>query len=128
MIINIVIIGLIIAIVLIVASIAMLRVKKLHEVRDNDVSLGDNTAMGKENKLYIGNLHYRIRGRDLYEMFEEFGPIKHVKLVKDHKTGRSKGYGFVSFESKNTAERALNMHGTDLRGRAMVVRVAKDRV
>ena len=45
--------------------------------------------------MYFGNLNYRIKERDLERVLANYGNIISVKIVKDHNTGKSKGFGFV---------------------------------
>lgn len=77
------------------------------------------------NQIYVGNLPYRVNEYDLKKFFEKFGQVIDARVVKHNKTGRSKGYAFVTFSDAKMAKRALTMHGKDLRGRTMVVRIAK---
>lgn len=46
--------------------------------------------------IYVGNLSYRISEEELKEVFEQFGVVDSVKIVRDRDTGRSKGYAFLS--------------------------------
>lgn len=83
---------------------------------------------GVENaQVYVGNLSYRVHERDLRQCFEKYGTIAHLKVVKDRDTGRSKGFGFVTFETFDQAKKALVVHGEPLFGRNLVVRLAKPR-
>lgn len=81
----------------------------------------------QNSQVYVGNLSYRVRERELRNFFGEFGDIAYIKLVKDRRTGRSKGFGFVTFETSDQAEAALSAHGKDISGRNIVVRVAKEK-
>lgn len=47
-------------------------------------------------KIFVGGLAWRTRNEGLRSFFQQFGEITHVNVVCDSKTGRSKGYGFVS--------------------------------
>lgn len=77
------------------------------------------------HRIYVGNLHYRIKEKDLLSAFTEFGLIKDVKIIKNRKTGRSKGFAFITFAEVQQANNALVMHGKDMQGRTLVVRIAK---
>ena len=79
------------------------------------------------DQIYVGNLPYRIQENDLHGYFSRFGPIETIKIVRNFRTGRSKGYAFVTYESAKQAVKALAAHGKDLHGRSMVVRIAKPR-
>jgi cold-inducible RNA-binding protein len=84
-------------------------------------------AGGDSLQLYVGNLSYRVHERDLRRYFEEYGEIKHLKVVKDRETRRSKGFGFVTFANSKGANAALKAHGQAMSGRNLVVRFAKPR-
>lgn len=43
--------------------------------------------------------------RDLREIFERYGRVDSVKIIMDHGTGRSRGFGFVNFEDRTDATR-----------------------
>ena len=79
------------------------------------------------DQIYVGNLSYHVVESDLREYFSRFGTIKVIKIVKHSRTGRSKGYAFVTYTSPKQAVEALNAHGKDLQGRSLVVRIAKSR-
>lgn len=78
-------------------------------------------------QIYIGNLHYRIRENDLQEYFGRFGSIKDLYIVKNRQNGRSKGYGFVTFDYEEDADKALDAHGELMNGRNLVVRIARQK-
>ena len=76
-------------------------------------------------QVYIGNLPYRIDENDLKGYFSKYGAVQTVKVVRNFKTGQSKGYAFVTYASAKQASSALDAHGDELQGRSMVVRIAK---
>lgn len=47
-------------------------------------------------KLYVGSLHFNITEDMLRGIFEPFGRVDEIILMKDHDTGRSKGFGFIT--------------------------------
>ena len=79
-------------------------------------------------KLYVGNLKYAIGTADLERIFGEFGTITDAIVIMDRQTGRSKGFGFVTFESDEDAQRAIDaVNGSEIDGRPVTVNVAKPR-
>lgn len=84
-------------------------------------------ASGDQAQLYVGNLAYRVHERDLRKLFSTYGDISSIRVVKDRRSGRSKGFGFVTFASAKSANRALAAHGESFMGRNLVVRIAKPR-
>ncbi|XP_030012127.1 nucleolysin TIAR [Sphaeramia orbicularis] len=68
--------------------------------------------------VFVGDLSPEITTEDVKAAFAPFGKISDARVVKDMTTGKSKGYGFVSFYNKLDAENAiLNMGGQWLGGR-----------
>ena len=82
---------------------------------------------GNNDQIYVGNLSYHLMEDDLHQYFSRFGVIETVKIVRNFRTGRSKGYAFVTYISSKQAIKALDAHGKDLQGRSLVVRIAKSR-
>lgn len=73
-------------------------------------------------RLYVGSLHFNITEDMLRGIFEPFGSIQTITLMMDYETGRSKGYGFVTYEKSEDAKKALEqMNGFELAGRPMKV-------
>lgn len=59
------------------------------------------------SKLFVGGLSYDTNETVLKEAFEQHGELIEVKVICDHKSGKSKGYGFVQFSSETAAGKAL---------------------
>lgn len=57
--------------------------------------------------LYVANLSYRATGRDLESHFGQFGSITSARVIQDRDTGRSKGFGYVTFGDEASAVRAM---------------------
>ena len=57
--------------------------------------------------IYIGNLPHDIYEDELLEMFEEYGAVKSVKIIKDRFTKKSRGYAFVKMDDKDAALKAI---------------------
>src|SRR5579862_9185786 len=82
--------------------------------------------MGK--KLFVGGLSWDTDDQGLRAAFAQFGEIVEAKVVTDRDTGRSRGFGFVSYTDEAAAESARNkMNGQTLDGRAIKVDVANER-
>lgn len=78
-------------------------------------------------KLFVGNLPFKLKTQDLQKMFEEFGAVQDAVIITDRESGRSKGFGFVTFEDDGSAKDALSLDGKELEGRPIRVNVAKER-
>nr|XP_020481374.1 RNA-binding protein 39-like [Labrus bergylta] len=73
-------------------------------------------------RLYVGSLHFNITEEMLRGIFEPFGRIESIQLMMDSETGRSKGYGFITFSDAECAKKALDqLNGFELAGRPMKV-------
>lgn len=76
--------------------------------------------------IYVGNLSYKLNEDDLKQVFEEYGEITSVKIIKDKYSGRSKGFAFVEMADDDEAKSAINeLNGTELDSRKIVVNEAR---
>ncbi len=79
-------------------------------------------------KLFVGNLSWNTRDEQLFEAFAQFGEVSEAKVITDRDTGRSRGFGFVTFEDDEAGDKAMQaMHGSDLDGRPLRVNEAQER-
>ena len=77
-------------------------------------------------KVYVGNLPYSFDDAKLKDFFSSYGEITEAVIIKDKFSGRSKGFGFVTFADKTAAEKAVSeMDGKEIDGRAIKVNEAK---
>ncbi len=84
----------------------------------------------KENRMniYVGNLADDVNEDDLREVFEVFGQVESVNILKDRFTGKSKGFGFLEMPSRDEAQTAIkDADGTDLKGTTIKVNEARPR-
>ena len=80
-------------------------------------------------KVYVGSLPYDWTAENLEEMFKAFGRITSATVVADQVTRRSKGFGFVEFESADDAKKAITeLNGHSIEGRSLLVREARPHV
>lgn len=79
-------------------------------------------AVSGPMKLYVGSLHFNITEDMLRGIFEPFGRIDSIQLLTEPETGRSRGYGFVTFHTADDAKRAMEqLNGFELAGRPIKV-------
>jgi cold-inducible RNA-binding protein len=79
-------------------------------------------------KLFVGNLSWSTKDDGLREAFEPFGEITEAKVISDRDTGRSRGFGFVTFTNDDDAANAIEeMNGKSIDGRAIRVNEAQER-
>ena len=80
------------------------------------------------NKLYVGNLSFRVTSEDLQEYFGAAGAVESANVVYDRETGRSRGFGFVEMADEDAATAAISQfNGQEYDGRQMVVNEARPR-
>ncbi|GMP77603.1 hypothetical protein CsSME_00033827 [Camellia sinensis var. sinensis] len=79
-----------------------------------------------EYKLFVGNLSWSVTSESLTQAFQEYGNVVGARVLYDGETGRSRGYGFVSYATQSEMETALeSLNGVELEGRAMRVSLAE---
>jgi len=77
-------------------------------------------------KLYVGNLSFNTAEQQLQDLFTPLGQVDSVRLIRDHATGQSRGFGFVEMTDDNegrAACTALDQH--EFEGRRLTVNEAK---
>jgi len=76
--------------------------------------------------IYVGNLPYSTEKEELEELFEEFGDVESVDIIVDRRSGRSRGYGFVSMTDESAAKEAVAaLNGEELGGRNLRVDISR---
>ena len=79
-------------------------------------------------KLYVGNLAFSMTSEELGEIFGEHGKVVSAKVITERETGRSRGFGFVEYDTPTAGEAAIReLNGKNIGGRPLVVREAEDR-
>lgn len=117
-------IALIIALIIIVLILAIWIARRQRRKIGATTSRAGTAA---NNQVYVGNLSYQVNEQDLKEFFGKYGHIEQVRIVRNYTSGRSKGFGFVSYRSTAEANNALAAHGQKYKDRTIVVRIAKPR-
>ena len=79
-------------------------------------------------KLFVGNLDFKVTENDLQDAFAAYGTVLETNLITDRVTGRPRGFAFVTMNSPEEAQKAIDgLNGKDLGGRALNVNVARER-
>ena len=79
-------------------------------------------------KLFVGGLAWTTDEHSLRSAFERFGTLSEATVVLDRETGRSRGFGFVTFDDDSAAMQASReMNDQELDGRRLTVNEAQDR-
>ena len=77
-------------------------------------------------KLFVGSLSWGVNDDALRDAFSVHGQIEEAVVISDRDTGRSRGFGFVTFEEDEAADKAVAaLNGTELDGRTIRVDVAQ---
>jgi hypothetical protein len=74
--------------------------------------------------LYVGNLPFKTSEESVEETFARYGKVFAVRLVKDRRTGKRKGYGFVEMEAVGADLALAKLNDSDFEGRTLKVRAA----
>ncbi len=80
------------------------------------------------NKVFVGSLAWVTDDDSLRKAFQEQGEIVDARVMHDRDTGRSRGFGFVTFAFREEAVQALSMNGANLDGRHIRVLPAKPKI
>ncbi|KAJ3381544.1 conserved oligomeric Golgi complex component [Lobulomyces angularis] len=78
-------------------------------------------------RCFIGGLSWDTDDSALRGFFEKFGAVADAKVIVDRDSGRSKGFGFVTFETTEEANRAIDEKDLELDGRSINVQMAQER-
>ncbi|MCS7303736.1 MAG: RNA-binding protein [Thermoguttaceae bacterium] len=79
-------------------------------------------------KLFAGGLSWHTNDDSLRRAFEAFGEVLEARVIVDRQTGRSRGFGFITFAQAEDADRAMaEMDGAELDGRRIRVNEAETR-
>ena len=82
--------------------------------------------MGK--KLFVGGLSWDTTDDGLRQAFQPYGEITEAKVITDRDTGRSRGFGFVTFAGDEEGKTAIaKMDGTNLDGKTIKVNEAQEK-
>ncbi|BBN03518.1 hypothetical protein MPTK1_2g24130 [Marchantia polymorpha subsp. ruderalis] len=81
-----------------------------------------------EYRCFVGGLAWATSDSRLEEAFRVFGAVTESKIISDRETGRSRGFGFVTFADENAMKEAIeSMNGKELDGRNITVNQAQSR-
>jgi RNA recognition motif-containing protein len=76
--------------------------------------------------IFVGNLDFNVSEESIQQVFERYGPVERVHLVRDRDTGQPRGFAFVEMTNDADADRAIaELNGTTLGSRAINVNEAR---
>ena len=77
-------------------------------------------------RVYVGNLSEATTAQEIEGLFTQVGTVVSVKLVTDHKTGKCRGFGFVTIEDTELAQTMVEkFNGQDFQGKSLKVEIAQ---
>ncbi|MBI5557344.1 MAG: RNA-binding protein [Deltaproteobacteria bacterium] len=77
-------------------------------------------------KLYIGNLPYNMNDKELNELCVPFGSVLSAKIITDHFSGQTKGFGFVEMSSRPEGHKVMEgLNGVEVAHRKLICNEAK---
>ena len=94
----------------------------------NSLGIQSSTKSKMNTKLFVGNLSFNTTENDLQDLFAAHGVVNNVDLIMDKMSGRPRGFAFVTMETKEDADKAIQaLHGKNIDGRDLTVNEARPR-
>ncbi|RVE63426.1 hypothetical protein OJAV_G00136000 [Oryzias javanicus] len=104
------------------------KVKLINELNEREADLGVNESVSWHSEyrdsawIFVGGFPYELSEGDLICVFSQYGEIVNINLVRDKKTGKSKGFCFVCYEDQRSTILAVdNFNGIKIKGRTIRV-------
>ncbi|KAL4660062.1 RNA-binding motif protein, X-linked 2 [Arapaima gigas] len=104
------------------------KVKLINELNQREAQLGvkDSVSWHSVYKdsawIFVGGLPYELTEGDIICVFSQYGEISNINLVRDKKTGKSKGFCFICYEDQRSTILAVdNFNGIKIKGRTIRV-------
>ncbi len=92
------------------------------------VSDNDDDAEAETTTLYVGNLPYKANEEAVRQFFDSHVSVHSVRLMKDKRTGKRKGYGFIEVVTNNVDGAIDKLNDIVFQERTLKVRPAKEKV
>ena len=84
-------------------------------------------SKSQSTTLYVGNLPYRANEQAVKDHFANYGKVFSVRLMKDRRTGKRKGYGFIEMASKDADKVISSLNDSEFQERTLKVRLAREK-
>ncbi|XP_045896208.1 RNA-binding motif protein, X-linked 2 [Micropterus dolomieu] len=109
------------------------KVKLINELNEREANLGvkESVSWHSEYKdsawIFVGGFPYELTEGDIICVFSQYGEIVNINLVRDKKTGKSKGFCFICYEDQRSTILSVdNFNGIKIKGRTIRVDHVKD--
>ncbi|WP_000833986.1 RNA recognition motif domain-containing protein [Vibrio mimicus] len=90
------------------------------------ISSQDEETSSTTKTLYVGNLPYKANESHVKELFAEYGEVFAVRLMKDKRTGKRRGFGFVVMAAGQAQVAIDALNEKEYMQRTLKVRIAND--
>lgn len=94
------------------------------ETATTPIASGQNPDGSSQITLYVGNLPFKTTEENVQDTFAVYGEVFAVRLVKDRRTGKKKGYGFVEMDPTGADLAIAKLNDSEFEGRTLKVRFA----
>lgn len=81
----------------------------------------------RSQSVYVANLPWKATAEDVRSLFGRYGAVHQATIITDRRTGRSRGFGFVDMTGPAARTAVAELHGSDMNGRDLTVRLARPR-
>ncbi|KAK4377843.1 hypothetical protein RND71_004139 [Anisodus tanguticus] len=99
-----------------------------HDISASKPSIFQLIRCMSSSKLFVGGLSWNTNDNTLQEAFSKYGEVVEARVIHDRESGRSRGFGFVTFNSAEDASAAIQaLDQQELDGRTIRVNIANDR-
>ncbi|XP_023519005.1 glycine-rich RNA-binding protein 3, mitochondrial-like [Cucurbita pepo subsp. pepo] len=106
------------------SSVSLIR----SDLQPSKLSIFQSIRLMSSSKVFVGGLSYGTDDQSLKEAFDKYGEVVEARVITDRDTGRSRGFGFVTFTANEEASSAIQaLDGQDLHGRNIRVNFATER-
>jgi len=80
-------------------------------------------------KLFVVGLDLSITGEQLENLFSTYGRVIYTKIIRDHETQVSRGFGFVTMDTEGDGKLAMRkLNGQEVAGKTITVKKAREKV
>ncbi|KAM2708146.1 hypothetical protein EV2_045982 [Malus domestica] len=90
-------------------------IEDVHVINDRQVEIKRTIPRGamvskdfKTKKIFVGGIPTTVNEEEFSDFFSQYGEVKEHQIMRDHSTGRSRGFGFVTFDTEQAVDELLD--------------------